>query len=414
LEEIPDEPAPGYRPELYTPRLEPHPGCLPVETWVDAQREAAMVMVDGFEAWADVEARTGASRLIDLPAGWTVTRLLLEIHELAVFVVTSPMCGGDTPDLLGELALPATLDAINGITGVDTGAVLHRIGWDQIDAARRGDWQGVERLAARMAYTAREFSRCARVFVHQTDAAPPAGEPLYMEALGSAIRAAATGQNLGDARATRLHDVLISALADLQNDREPLEGVALPLQIFRGRGSNDRSLQAHAEVIEDRVFKSIPGAYPQGAAGGALLRIALAVGTMFPPNDPGETPWVLDALQSCWDQAATDPPVRQLSDPAAHARQLALRALDALGFDVRAMLAAEGQRGKREGRATAFRAMGEVDQRRRVRTLLKSRKGSALEVSRYLGVPVEEVRAVMAEGKGTGGTARAPSKRRPG
>ncbi|MDB4930080.1 MAG: hypothetical protein JWM10_2564 [Myxococcaceae bacterium] len=403
MEEIPEEPAEGYRPELYAPRLEPPSGWA-VESWADAQWEAADLLERARAAWVDVETKTGADGIIDLPASWICTRLLMDIQELANFVVTSPACGGDAPELLGALALPAPLDAINGVTGVDTGRVLHGLAREQLEAARRGDWRAVERLGARIAYTAREFAQCAEVFIRQTPGPPPPGDPLYFAALAPAVKAAAAGQSLGDPRAARLFDVLVSIISDMHGGDAPLAGAPLPLQLSQGRKSRARSLQAHAEVIEGRVFKSDPGQFPPGASGGALLRVALAVGIRrideYGAGAEAAGVPLRVALRSCWDQAATDPPVRELADLDEHARQLALRALDALGFERKVVLADEVQSTRRGGRAEDFRALGIEGQRRKVRSMIVGRRSSgkrhdAKSLAEYLGVPVAEVRAVM-------------------
>ena len=334
MEGIPESPGDGYRPELYTPRLgrrPPFPG-IPSGTWLEAQHWTAILLDHARFAGGLACQRAGTSPLA-LPSGWIGTRLFQEAHALAVYAVTSVACAAATFDGDGADCIPE-LDAISGVTSVDGSALLHRVARRQREAIARHDWDAAEEGAAELAYVAAEFGRCARVFILQSP--PPRAnhsEPVYYEALVRAYASASAGATTGDPASTRLVDVLGSALVDLQHDRVPLAGLTLPLQLFHGHKSAARGLQAHTEVIEDHVLPS-PAArrHREGAAGGALLRVALAVGA-------GDTESrVRDALGRCWYGADADP--RPMPAPDGYARRLALRAVAALDHDSNAPVAA--------------------------------------------------------------------------
>ena len=91
MQEIPEEPSKGYRPELARPTMSAEAHGLTSETWFDVQRDAAIALWDVRTAWDFVQWGTGATGLLGLPARWISTRLLREVHELATFVVRFSM-----------------------------------------------------------------------------------------------------------------------------------------------------------------------------------------------------------------------------------------------------------------------------------------------------------------------------------
>lgn len=396
MQEIPEEPSKGYRPELARPTMSAEAHGLTSETWFDVQRDAAIALWDVRTAWDFVQWGTGATGLLGLPARWISTRLLREVHELATFVVRFTAIGAPTPPD-EESGFPGRLDAIGELTGVDALGLLRERA-TSLHEAMRGPLVNVgevERAAAELAWITREFARCA---LYRIDHQPPPadlGRTVYADALGHIERAAAAGMNLGDPSAARLLDVVAAVCADLNGSRLPLQGIVLPTAAYSGKGKHERSIQALAEEVQREVFPAMAShRHQEGPAGGALLRVALVMGLGSAEVDDEALPFY-DALRRCYRLAGDDPRVWELDDEPAFARQLVLRALDALGFDTKEMLAAEGQRAKRGGRADEFRKLDEAGRAQRVRRLLKSHQGGALAVSRYLGVPVGEVRAVM-------------------
>lgn len=398
MEGIPEEPGDGYRPEFYTPRVAERPVSdgIPRGTWLEAQYWTAVLFHRVQRAGAKVGELTGTTSPLAMPSAWIGTRLLLEAHSLAVYLVTSVACDVATFDAAGGSGIPERLDAINGVTGVDAPALLHAVARLQVEAHERRDRAAVEECAAKLAYLAAEFGRCAAVFIHQSPPPQPNhSPPVYFDTLTAALPPASVGMFLRDPAAARLFDVLTSAMADMQAGRLPLQGLTLPVQVFHGHGSPARGLQAHTESIEDHVLRSLAAQYDRrGAAGGALLRVAWATGATAPCPA---------ALVASWNDASNDPFPTPVT--AEHARRLALRAVAALGLDVSALLAAARKATTRANRAGEFRALDVEGQRRRVRTLLRS-KGSTAAAARYLSVTLDEVQALAA-------TKTAPAKRRP-
>jgi hypothetical protein len=384
-----------------TPNLDPT--NLDLETWFDAQVQGAFLIGDLRAAWDHIETTTGSKGVLDLPARWLGTELLLEIHKLAEFVVSSAACGNDSIEELSRPLFLETFTAIWHVTRVDAHAVLRDLCLQQHDALQGKDWKRFERLGARIAYTAQEFARCAHIAIRELPKPEPE-EAVGVAALMRALQVADAGRHFGDPRAARLFDVIVSLTKTMVAGGLLLPGVRLPVQISHGRGSHSLALDANVRVIEKRVLRGMAAlGSPRGAAGAAFLHIALFRGmvALGPGKENSFMILSREALTSCWEQGSSDPPLSGIRETAKYARDLALRSLTALGIDTEAIVASEVQAVKRGKRAREFREMTPEARWRRVQTLLRNRDDKVPAVAQYLGVPIEDVRAVISAGKPT-------------
>ncbi len=382
-----------------TPHLDPPDTKL--ETWFHAQTHGAFLIGDLRAAWDHIATITGSKGVLDLPARWVGTELLLEIHKLAVFVVSSAACGNDAIEELSRPIFLETYPAIWHVTRVDAHTVLRNLCLEQHDAVQGKDWKRFERLGARIAHTAREFARCAFIAIRDTPKPEPE-EAIGVAALLRAVQIADAGRHFGDPRAARLFDIIVSLTNTMAAGGLPLPGVRLPLQISYGRGSHSLALDVNVRAIEERVLKGKAAlASPQGAAGAAFLHIALFRG-MVALGPRGESSYwhlIHAALTSCLEQGASDPPLSLIPTPTEYARDLAMRSLTALGIDTEAIVAAKVQAAKRGRRAQEFHKATAEARWRKVQALLKARQGKEREVAQYLGVPIEDVRKVISAGR---------------
>lgn len=198
--------------------LDPSEGGPHLETWLDAQRQAALLLDDVRDAWLCLKARSADGPwMLDRTAEASHTELLLALFELATQAVRTVEIFGC--ERFGE---PQRFEAITRVVGVDVGAVLRQLDDICAEASIREPDVEHQRSTARFVYAAREFSRCSLQHIRSVpDVQPASGEILWFSALNRAMRTFRAGMFFGDPNAGRILEILAAMVEDMSRRSIP-------------------------------------------------------------------------------------------------------------------------------------------------------------------------------------------------
>lgn len=336
---------------------------LPSESWLDAQRWVALALDDVAHAMSmatalgvDDDEEDGAS-LLHLPAGWTGTGILMNMHALATFGVAVVASGVRAEGLDGTMPLEP-LATLSAVIGRDAFAAMAAIARQRQRDADNGRNDLVERRSALWGRELREICREGLLALRNAPPPAPFGDHLLGRALADAAAVASLGIMGGDPNAARLHDLIVGALKEF----EETGNVPAPTshKLFSvGRGGPEARFRALCETIEDHVLKNSVAAARRSlteASGLALLRAAFAFGVAEGGSRGEGTCAVANAhgKATAWTE---EEEAKVLAQRAEMAEALALRALEALGHNVTAFVKAAGERARNAQRLSELEAL---------------------------------------------------------
>ncbi len=338
---------------------------LPSETWLDAQRWVAIALDDVTRAMGmatklgmDDEEEDGAS-LLHLPAGWSGTGILMNMHALATFGVAVVASGVRAIGPDGCMPLEP-LGTLSAVLRRDAFAAMAAIARQLQRDADNGRNDLVERRSALWGRELREICREGLLALRNAPPPAPFGDHLLGRALADAAAVASLGIMGGDPNAARLHDLIVGVLKEFEETGNVPAPAPASHKLFSvGRGGPEARFRALCETIEDRVLTNSAAAARRNlaeASGLALLRAAFAFGVPEESaRDEGACP-----VANAHDKVTTwteEEAAKVLAQRAEMAEALALRALEALGHNVTAFVKAAGERARNAQRLSELEAL---------------------------------------------------------
>jgi hypothetical protein len=344
-----------------------------MESLLAAQEHVAGLFDDVLAAWHCIRGNPAFRWMLDLPVGWIGTNLLLELCDLsacALSIVTEFDAHGRR-DVAG-------LDAIGRAIGFDARVALAGIEQEIADAFGRGDEVEYQRAIARFACESRRLSALALQHIRQIPFPIGTYVTLWHSTLQTAINTFRNARFCGDPSASRALEFLVAMESDFGDkrtarafaggaERIPLEDTDLPLKVFQGRGSPERSLNHQVDYISRQVFRDTCAPTPSRVvAGVVLLLVAFSDGLAVATTTVGKSRQVgfADALRQCWDLAEAESDLVGDDRGRAMVKKFILRAQTALGAKARAAVGAPKKRTQRQDKSDKLKNSYAVDRER--------------------------------------------------